>query len=80
MSSQSLEKIHQAIAEHLRDVDDSGILTDWFIGYATLRTEDGIEDYVTHISYTTSASSSPHATYGLATLATRSMRDDIEGR
>ncbi|ANJ26806.1 hypothetical protein [Agromyces aureus] len=80
MSAETLAGVAEAIREHVADtLGPEYILTDWFIGYATMYHEPDADEGIgfTH-SYATS-STAPHAVLGVAQLATASLEGDLFG-
>ena len=73
MSAQTLNAIHDAIAAHVAE-STPGVLIDWVIGYAVMKSDDGFRH-----SYITAPASTLAGSYGLTSLTVDNIASDLLG-
>ena len=72
MSAESLQKIADAIMEHLHEEDEDQFMLQWVVGYEVINSEDCY-----HNSYITGPGS-PSSAVGLARMTESAMRYDLD--
>ena len=76
MSRETIDGIENAIRAHLADIED-GLLTDWFVAYASMSHEPDADDGISHGVHYATSPSSPHGALGIATLGINSLTYDL---
>jgi len=78
MSEQTLQAIHDAVQAHFREIDgDNAVLTDWFVAFAGMCSDDAADSGISHLRGYCASDSSPFAVLGVAQLGVLSLQDDL---
>lgn len=77
MSIQTLNALEEAIRAHLADVAPDAMLTDWFVGYGFMVSDDRADDGMRH-GRDYSCSRNPHGALGVAQLTMGRLHSDLD--
>lgn len=82
MSVQTIANIHKAIQEHIDDIskdNESRILNDWCVGYATIQSDSSTTEGISYtVGYVTSENSTPQSVMGVMALAGKRVEMDLQ--
>ncbi|SHY10642.1 hypothetical protein [Mycobacteroides abscessus] len=81
MSAESLAAVEAALSAHIADVDGADhVLTDWFIGYGTMRHDPEVDEGISYCNSYLTSSTSPQGVVGAAHIGLAILGGDLDGR